>query len=205
MTWDDITGNDRIIKRITSAATRGRVPHACVIEGDARVDKSLIAACFAKALLCETRPGVGCGSCAICRKIDRGGHEDVVIAEADGNSVKDEAIEALQEKLKKKPFAGERSVAVIRDADTMTRRAQNRLLKTLEEPHPGTAILLLSENVENLEKTILSRCVVYRFAPFFTPEYGDFMEDAEALAEMLLTKAPFYKAKAKMMALADGR
>ena len=57
---------------------------------------------------------------------------------------------------------GDRNIAVIKDADTLTVRAQNRLLKTLEEPFEGTVIMLLSENRENLLDTIKSRCIMYR-------------------------------------------
>ena len=57
-------------------------------------------------------------------------------------SVKDADLEKLQADLKMKP-QGERNTALIYDADTMTPRAQNRFLKTLEEPTPGTVIVLL--------------------------------------------------------------
>ena len=76
-------------------------------------------------------------------------------------SVKDEQISKLQAELQKKPL-GERNLAVIKDADTMTKRAQNRILKTLEEPYEGTVIFLLSENRENIIDTVKSRCVIYR-------------------------------------------
>ena len=48
------------------------------------------------------RPGIGCDECANCRKIETGNYEDLHIVESDGMSVKDEQIEKLQEKLKRK-------------------------------------------------------------------------------------------------------
>ena len=96
------------------------------------------------------------GGCAIgARPIDcllyTSNHEDIFYVRKDGNSIKDENMSALQERLKNKPL-GERNIAIVEDADTMTLRAQNRILKTLEEPPSGTVIILLSENTE-------SRCV----------------------------------------------
>lgn len=88
--------------------------------------------------------------------------EDIHHTKADERSVKDQAVFALQERLATRPLVGDRTVAIIEDADTMTMRAQNRLLKTLEEPAGGAVILLLSENIENLLPTVLSRCVVIR-------------------------------------------
>lgn len=61
------------------------------------------------------------------------------------------------------------------DADTMTLRAQNRILKTLEEPPAGTVIMLLSENTENLIRTIVSRCAVIRLS------HAEEIEDAESM------------------------
>lgn len=88
--------------------------------------------------------------------------EDIFTVSAEGLSVKDKAIESLIERLYLKPLVGERNIAIVQDADTITLRAQNRLLKTLEEP-PGKAVLfLLCKNAENLLATIRSRCVRIR-------------------------------------------
>lgn len=153
--------NKKLIDRISSSIVSGRVFHAYIIEGDAISDKEGFAREFCKAVVCSERPGTGCDVCINCRKMDHGNYEDLHFIESDGMSVKDEQIFKLQADLKKKPI-GSRNLAIIKDADTMTIRAQNRLLKTLEEPFAGTVIILLSENRENLLETIRSRCVLYR-------------------------------------------
>ena len=79
----------------------------------------------------------------------------------------------------------------------MTQRAQNRLLKTLEEPPGRSVILLLSENIENLVQTIQSRCVKYRLNYFGTSGYDSMLEDAEAVVQLLEQRAPFYQIKEK--------
>lgn len=88
--------------------------------------------------------------------------EDILVVEAEGASVKDKAIEELQDRLAMKPMAGERTVALVRDADTMTARAQNRFLKTLEEPKGASVVVLLSDNPAALLPTLVSRCVLFR-------------------------------------------
>ena len=153
--------NKKLIDRISSSIVSGRVFHAYIIEGDALSDKEGFAREFCKAIVCSEKPGTGCDVCINCRKMDHGNYEDLHFIESDGMSVKDEQIFKLQADLKKKPI-GSRNLAIIKDADTMTIRAQNRLLKTLEEPFAGTVIILLSENRENLLETIRSRCVLYR-------------------------------------------
>ena len=153
--------NKKLIDRISASILSGRVFHAYIIEGDALSDKEGFAREFCKAIICKEKPGNGCDVCLDCRKMDHDNYEDLYYIESDGMSVKDEQIFKLQSELKKKPN-GSRNLAIIKDADTMTVRAQNRLLKTLEEPFAGTVIILLSENRENLLETIRSRCVLYR-------------------------------------------
>lgn len=194
MSFKEIQGNEKLIERLTAAVKANRISHAYIFEGEACLDKKAFARAFVKSILCSVQPGVGCDSCTVCNKISHGNHEDVITIEADGSSIKDEAIERLQERLRTKPY-GARNIAVISDADTMTLRAQNRLLKTLEEPSPGTVLILLSENIENLTQTILSRCVKYRINYFGSADYEYMMKTAEEAAELLLQGTSFFRLK----------
>lgn len=205
MSFTNIQGNEKLTGRLQAAVKNGNISHAYIFEGEACLDKKAFADAFIKSILCTEAPGVGCERCSTCRKIDHGNHEDVSYVEAEGASIKDEAIERLQAALRKKPY-GRRNIAVISDADTMTLRAQNRLLKTLEEPPAGTVLILLSENIENLTQTILSRCVKYRINYFGSPDYAYMMQTAEEIADLLLNGTPFYRLKESVTDLAkDGR
>lgn len=190
MSLRDYAEFDKLVNRISRAVAGGRVSHAYIIEGDSCIDKAAFARDFIKAVLCTRAPGIGCDECVTCRKIDHDNYEDLYTVRADDLSLKDAAISSLQEKLKNKP-SGSRNVAVIEDADTMTVRAQNRLLKTLEEPNEGTVIILLSENTENLLQTITSRCIVYRLGNFLQSSDKVNVESAENLMEMILQGAYF--------------
>ena len=103
--------------------------------------------------------------------------------------MKDDAIKDIQEKLNIKAL-GDRNIVVISDSDTMTLRAQNRLLKTLEEPPGNSILILLAENMENLSQTILSRCVKYRIEG---DKPRNFSEKARNLIEMMQDGAPVYE------------
>ncbi|MCI7301022.1 hypothetical protein NIA71_08435 [Ihubacter massiliensis] len=194
MSFDQIKGNEKLKDRLSAAIRSGNISHAYIFEGEAMLDKKAFAEAFIKAVLCKEAPAEGCDQCVICSKIDHGNHEDLIYLQADGSSIKDEAIEHLQERLKTKPY-GDRNVAIISDADTMTLRAQNRLLKTLEEPAEGTILILLSENLENLTQTILSRCVKFRLSYFGKESYEGMLDKAREVADMLLDGQPFYKRK----------
>lgn len=193
MSLKDIEGNKRAIERLTMAVRNSNISHAYIFEGNSCLNKVAIAESFVKAILCENQSGDSCENCSSCKKINHGNHEDLIYLASEGNSLKDEAIEELQHRIKKKPYTGDRNMVIIKDADTMTLRAQNRLLKTLEEPTVGTVIILLSENIENLTQTVLSRCIIYKLNSFDSPNYEGTLEGAIAVTDMLLEGKSFYE------------
>lgn len=160
MSLERWAGKGNLIERISSSIIGNKVTHAYIIQGDTTVDKQGFATDFLKAVNCQEKPGIGCDECLNCRKIDHGNCEDLHLIQSDGKSVKDQSIFHLQELLSRKPL-GERNMVIISDGDTMTTRAQNRLLKTLEEPKGNAIILILVNNEENLLQTIRSRCISY--------------------------------------------
>ena len=194
MNLTEFEGNEKLIQRLIATIRNQTLSHAYIFEGEAALDKVAFAKAFVKAVLCEENPGVGCDMCSTCRKIEHDNYEDLFFVEADGASIRDEAIEKLQERLKIKPY-GKRNIAIINNADTMTLRAQNRILKTLEEPASGTVMILLSENIENLTNTILSRCVKFRLNYYGRESYEGMLDKAAEVADLLMRGAPFYQRK----------
>ncbi|MGX8774425.1 MAG: hypothetical protein ACSW8G_05145, partial [Bacillota bacterium] len=175
--------------RLERIVREKRVSHAYLFEGPSDMDKEAFARGFIKGVLCPRDLGENCSMCSICDKVDHGNHEDITYIRKDGLSVKDAAIASLQEKIKVRPV-GERNIMVICDSDTMTAKAQNSLLKTLEEPPGDALIILLSENMENLAPTILSRCVKFRIDA--QPETVE-DEKAGKLIEMALSGCRFHE------------
>ena len=114
-------------------------------------------------------------------------------AETEKSELGRKILNQLQENLQKKP-AGQRNMAIICNADTMTKRAQNRILKTLEEPTPGTVIILLSENRENLLDTIKSRCIFYRLNGEENTD-SEALEDANRMVDALMEGENFFEIK----------
>lgn len=193
--------NDKTAKRLKNTIASGNISHAYIFEGDYTVDKMDCAMSFVKSVLCDRG---GCGQCSICQKITDSNYEDLFIISPEIR-VKDEDIEKLQERLKNKPFAGDRNIAVIENADTMTKWAQNRLLKTLEEPPEGTVIILLADNAENFLPTILSRCAVYRFETAENDDVSESMSKAGELEKMIYSDEPFHILKAYVEKLAKNK
>ena len=206
MSFNDIKGNKNVMERMSRVIKSRNISHAYLLEGDCTIDKIGLAESFAKAILCENiSEGDSCECCASCRKISHGNHEDIIYIKAEGNSIKDESIEELQSRIRNKPYAGDRTVVILQDADTMTLRAQNRLLKTLEEPAPGTVMILLAENMENLTETIRSRCTTYKLNPFEVPDCESTMNGAIQISDMLIEGAAFYKISKKLVEFTPDR
>ena len=199
MSFAGIRDNDPLAERIRTMIKSGNVPHAFIVESPRSVDKEAFAVSFAQALLCQVAPGEGCGTCPTCRRIADRNHLDVYYVEATQKkgskvaSVHDDDVEALQERLQAKPLEGDRCVAIIRDADSITPRAFNRFLKTLEEPAPGTVILLLSENMESMPATIRSRCVHLRLNAYNQTTDTGSADAAEQLMRGLMEDLPYYQ------------
>ncbi len=136
---------------------QNRLPQALLVSGPSGLGKRQLVQQFAKTLLCANRSA--CGSCFACRLLEGGTHPDwvTVAPEADKDLTVDK-IRDLIDTLALKPQYGQGRVVVIEACDRMNTAAANSFLKTLEEPAPGTVILLLSEFPGRLPATIRSRC-----------------------------------------------
>jgi len=194
MYFNNVNDNKKLIERLDKVVCDNRISHAYILEGPECADKKQFAEAFVKGILCSRNKGENCGACSICDKIDHNNHEDLIYISSEGSSIKDADIIKIQDRLKTMPF-GERNIVIIEGADSMTLRAQNRLLKTLEEPPGNSVIILLSENMENLTQTILSRCVKYRINYFGSDSYDFMMDKARKIASMTLERCLFYKIK----------
>lgn len=204
MTFSEIRHNRRLIDQLRQVAASGQVHHGFILEGPSTVDKTQIAKSLAQALLCQIMPGEGCGTCDVCIKIETENHIDLTIIKASKAetskvySIKDGDIENLIRRLQKKPFEGQRNIGIVESAETITTRAANRLLKTLEEPPVGTVILLLCDNINTLPQTIVSRCVVERVMEQEEGYGEETIAQARELVYLLMEKAPFYQTKKRV-------
>ena len=166
MSLADLDHNRAVADQLTALLAGGKLVHAFLFIGgkDSRLQ---IGKELAKAILCESpAQGDSCGACVSCRKFDHGNHEDFLYLDletAPGNAktqIGVDAVELLQEQLKLKPF-GARHAVLIEEAHLLNTAAQNKLLKTLEEPAGDSVIILLAEKKDALLPTVLSRCSTY--------------------------------------------
>jgi DNA polymerase-3 subunit delta' len=158
-----VVGNQRAQRFLAHAAATGQVSHAYLLAGPAGIGKTTLALEFARLLLCE-RPDAEdgpCGECLSCRRIAHGNHPDVTLVEVQAGKRLlgvDAAREEVVRLANLTPSSGKWRVFILPNAERMTPNTVNALLKTLEEPPPGVALLLTSAEPDNLLPTLLSRC-----------------------------------------------
>jgi DNA polymerase-3 subunit delta' len=186
-------GHDRAVEAVRTMVA-GRTPHALLIGGPAGVGKTTLALDLAAGLLCDAadpkaRP---CRVCRACRLVDRGIHPDLhrLAPSGPGDQIRigardrpeDGTVRRLAVDLALLPVEGRARVAIVERADRMGDDAQTALLKTLEEPPPGTTIVLCADDEDRLMPTVRSRCARIRLGPVATREVEALLAD-EGLAD----------------------
>ena len=153
--WRDVIGQDAAVATLSRAVTDpSSMTHAWLLTGPPGSGRSVAARAFAAALQC---PSGGCGECRECRTAADGTHADVDVIATEGLSIKVEQARDLVGLAAHRPSVGRWRVIIIEDADRLTERAADALLKALEEPVPRTVWMLCAPSVEDVIITIRSR------------------------------------------------
>ena len=173
--FEKILGNDKIKNELVNSVKQNKYSHSYLFLGTSGIGKRLIAREFAKMVLCEAEEKY-CGKCKSCLEFDSNNNPDFWEIEPDGNNVKIEQIREMQRKIAEQPIISEKKVYIINEADTMTREAQNCLLKTLEEPPEFANIILIGANEANFLSTIKSRCTIIKFNNIPDEEIKKYLE-----------------------------
>ncbi|MFZ2516573.1 MAG: DNA polymerase III subunit delta', partial [Candidatus Lutibacillus vidarii] len=174
--WDDVIGQEQVVTTLDRAARTGEgMTHAWLFTGPPGSGRSVAARAFAAALQC---PLSGCGECRECRTALEGSHADVRVLATEGLSIKVEQARELVQEGGLRPSVGRWRVILVEDADRLTERAADALLKALEEPTARTVWLLCAPSTEDVIITIRSRT---RHVRLRTPP-------VEAVADLLVRR-----------------
>lgn len=170
----------------------GRLSHAyLVINADKTFIKDYLKI-LAKLIVCEKKEP--CGVCRNCRLIEQETHPDVHFYPRAGASVSADEVVDLIEKTNLKPVEGDKKVFVLTGAETMNASAQNKLLKTLEEPPAGVHILIGGTSEYPLLPTVRSRTKKLEIPAF----------SAEKVTDALKSECTDTDKLASAVALSDG-
>ncbi len=154
--WSELLGQPEAIEQLRAAvASRDQqLQHAWLFSGPAGSGRSNLARAFASALQCREQ---GCGHCQQCRLVAAGIHPDVAAVSTDRVVITIDEVRELVERSQLATSLGSYRIVIMEDADRMTERTSNVLLRALEEPPANTIWLLCAPSSADMLPTIRSR------------------------------------------------
>lgn len=151
----DVVSQPEAVDQLLGAIRQeNEVHHAWLFTGPPGSGRSQLALAFAASLLCAEG---GCGSCNSCQMIQSRNHPDVQVLNTERVLISIDEVTEFIEKSIQMPAIGKYRIMVIEDADRMSERTSNLLLKSLEEPPKGTIWMICAPSEADLLPTIRSR------------------------------------------------
>lgn len=162
-TFDDLVGQEALVRTLSNAIKTGRIAHAFLLTGIRGIGKTTTARIIARALNCMGADGTGgptptpCGTCANCTQILQDRHVDVMEMDAASRTGVGD-IRELIETVHYAPANARYKIYIIDEVHMLSTSAFNALLKTLEEPPPHVIFIFATTEIRKIPVTILSRC-----------------------------------------------
>lgn len=149
-------------KIFVNSKKKNRISHAYIIETNGFPNGLNMAIAFSKYLLCPKSYTncKKCQNCTQCFTIDKNEFIELKVIEANGNQIKKDQIDSLMLDFSKKPVIGNKKIYIINEAEKLNIKTSNSILKFIEEPEEGIIAILITEDINKLLSTIVSRCQI---------------------------------------------
>ena len=160
---DDFANEQKIAyKIIKNSFNKNKCSHTYIIESNGYHKTLEFTISFAKSLLCPNNYSSNskCINCNQCKIIDDNNFIELKIIKPDGEWIKKEQLDELQNLFSKKAIIGNKKVYIIDGIEKLNTSSANSILKFLEEPEDGIIALLITENINKVLDTIISRCQI---------------------------------------------
>ena len=162
-TFDEVIGQDDIVKTLKNAVDSDRIAHAYIFSGTRGVGKTSIARILARSINCEKGPASNpCGVCHACVEMLNGNSVDIIEIDGASNTGVDD-IRELKENIMYSPQSLKYKIYIIDEVHMLSKNAFNALLKTLEEPPEHVKFIFATTEIYKVPETILSRCQRFTF------------------------------------------
>jgi DNA polymerase III subunit gamma/tau len=163
-TFDDLIGQDAMVRTISNAFEAGRIPQAWILTGVRGVGKTTTARILARALNYELPDGSVKGPTISmprlgvhCQAIMESRHLDVIEMDAASHNGVDD-VRQINDAIRYAPVQARYKVYILDEVHMLSPAAFNALLKTLEEPPPHAKFIFATTEIRKVPVTVLSRC-----------------------------------------------
>jgi DNA polymerase III subunit gamma/tau len=163
-TFDELVGQDAMVRTISNAFETGRIPQAWILTGVRGVGKTTTARILARALNYElpdgsiTKPSIRMVVLGThCQPIMESRHIDVIEMDAASHNSVD-AVRQINDAIRYAPVSARYKIYILDEVHMLSTQAFNALLKTLEEPPPHAKFIFATTEIRKVPITILSRC-----------------------------------------------
>jgi DNA polymerase-3 subunit gamma/tau len=164
-TFDDVVGQDHVVRTLKNAITRNRIAHAYLFVGPRGTGKTSTARIFAKALNCTGGPKADFDpEDPVCKAIAEGSYLDVIEIDGASNNGVDQ-VRDLRDTVQYAPAQGKFKIYIIDEVHMLSAAAFNALLKTLEEPPAHVKFVFATTDPQKVLPTIVSRCQRFDLKP----------------------------------------
>ena len=161
--FDQILGQDVLVRTLTNAIETNRVHHAFLFFGPTGCGKTSGGRVLAASLNCKNGPTTKpCGTCENCVSIIAGTSTDVIELDAASNTGIED-IRELKEDARYSPVNSRYKIFIIDEVQGLSGKAEEAMLKLLEEPPANVKVILLTTDKHKLKHTVIARCQDYRF------------------------------------------
>lgn len=163
-TFEEVIGQDVLVKTLTNSITKNKIHHAFILTGIRGVGKTTTARLIAKSLNCIGEDGNGketikpCLKCHHCLDIANGIDQDVIEFDAASHTGVNDIREII-DNISYAPINARYKIYIIDEVHMLSTSAFNALLKTLEEPPPYVKFIFATTEIRKVPITILSRCI----------------------------------------------
>ncbi len=170
-------------KLMVNSIKNNKISHAYLIEANNNPDALDIALAYVKYIVCPHNytNNLNCKNCNLCQRIDNNNYLELKIISSEGLWIKKEQAIDLQNEFSKKPLEGTKKIYIITEAEKMNGHTANSLLKFLEEPDNDIIAILITNNINMVLKTIVSRCQLLSLQKKDLTKYDNYLQKIASL------------------------